>query len=102
MAERYTEIKDSHGHQCDTMNLLTQTERAQDQSSAMVRTASSFFQWRVRGRGPALRGGRFTLTRENFRRKIGRLENGVNFWTSPNGRMEHERRKSSTHVYLAA
>ena len=80
--------KDPHGHKYNTMDLLKSSGRAQDQSSAMVRTASSFFQWRVRGRGPALRGGRFTLTRENFRRKIGRLENGVNFWTSPNGRIE--------------
>ena len=43
MAERHAEIKYTHGHQCDTMNLLKDEERAQDQSSAMVRTASSFF-----------------------------------------------------------
>ena len=88
MAERCVKNKDSHGHKYNTMDLLNSSEQAQDQSSAMVRTASSFSQWRVRGRGPALRGGRFTLTREKFRRKIGRLENGVKFLTSPNGRME--------------
>ena len=42
MAERYAEITNSNGHQCDTMNLLKQSEQAQDQSSALARTASTF------------------------------------------------------------
>ena len=43
MAERCVANKDSHGHKYNTMDLLNSSERAQDQSSAMVRTASSCF-----------------------------------------------------------
>ena len=78
----------SHGRTMCREQILPWPHVQHNGSSELLRTRSraelrdgahglEFSQWRVRGRGPALRGGRFTLTRENFRRKIGRLEKGA-------------------------
>ena len=71
-------VKYSHGHQLDTIILLKHAERAQDQSSAMGARCLGFLIGESGAAVLLLRGGRFTLTRENvFREKIrSQLENG--------------------------
>ena len=59
-------VKYSNGHQLDTIILLKHAERAQDQSSAMGARCLGFLIGESGAAVLLLRGGRFTLTRENL------------------------------------
>ena len=59
-------VKDSHGHQLDAIILLKHSKRARDPSSAMGARCLDFLIGESGAAVLLLRGGRFTLTRENL------------------------------------